>query len=154
MTNDVLRLMVPSLLLPVAAALLAGCLGTLAASPRDGGGKSARVRLGREFKLRVGGKAVVKGEGLRVRFDSVENDSRCPQDVACVWAGNAEVLIEAEAGGSRELLKLNTHGGENYPKQVRHRQYVCELVALNPKPASGRETKAADYEVTLIIRKV
>lgn len=153
MTTDIRRLMMPALLLSVAAALLVGCVGTVAERPQ-GGGEPVRVRLGQEVKLRAGGGAVVEGEGLRVRFDSVANDSRCPEGVTCVWAGNAEVLIEAEADGVTAVMKLNTHGGDNFPKQGRHRQYVVELVGLSPRPVEGSGTKAADYEVTLVIRKV
>lgn len=152
MTTDVLRLTTPALLLSVAAGLLVGCLGTVTKHPQ-GGGEPVRVRTGEEFKLRAGGRAALEGEGFGVRFDSVANDSRCPTGVTCVWAGNAEVLIEAESGGAPAVMKLNTHGGENYPKEARHRQYVVTLVALTPHPAKDTRTKAADYEATLVIRK-
>lgn len=150
--TDVTRLMVPSLLFSVAAGLLVGCLGAVTKHPQ-GGGEPASVRTGQEFKLRAGGRAVLEGEGLKVRFDSVAGDSRCPTGVTCVWAGNAEVLVEADSGGGPAVLRLNTHGGENYPKEARHRQYVVVLVGLTPHPAKDARTKAADYEATLVIRK-
>ena len=112
-----------------------------------------RARLGQEFKLRVGQRAAVEGEGFSVRVASVASDSRCPADVTCVWAGNAEVLIEAEAGGSREGLRLNTHGGDEFPKEARHKQYSVGLVALTPHPRTDSKAKAADYVATLVIRK-
>jgi hypothetical protein len=112
-----------------------------------------RVLLAREFKLQVGQRAAVEGEDFRIRFASVANDSRCPADVNCVWAGNAEVQIEAEAGGSRKALKLNTHGGDRFPKESRHKQYTVGLVALSPHPRTDRKTKATDYVATLVIRK-
>lgn len=149
-TTDVMRLTTPSVLLLVAAALLTGCLIT-ATENSEAGSEPARVRLGQEFKLRVGQRAAV--EGLRVRFTAVANDSRCPADVTCVWAGNAEVQIEAEAGGSRERLKLNTHGGDKFPKKSRHRQYSIGLVSLSPHPRTDSKTGAADYVATLVIRK-
>ena len=152
MTTDIPRSMTFSLLLSAGAALLLGCFGSVAGRPPEGG-KPVRVRLGQEFTLRVGQQAAVEGEGLRVRFASVVNDSRCPTGVTCVWAGNAEVLIEAEAGGSTAGLKLNTHGGANFPKEVRHRQYSVGLVALNPRPRGSGRLKAADYVATLVIRK-
>ena len=152
MTTEVTRLTMPSLLLFVAAALLPGCLGTATEHSQEGG-EPVRVRLRQEFTLRVGQRAAVEGDGLRVRFASVANDSRCPADVTCVWAGNAEVLIEAEAGGGRANLKLNTHGGDGFPKESRHQQYSVGLVALSPHPRTDSETKATDYVATLVIRK-
>ena len=150
--TEITRLTTSTLLLFVAAALLPGCLGT-ATEHSGGGGEPVRARLGQEFKLRVGQRAAVEGEGFSVRFASVTNDSRCPADVTCVWAGNAEVLIEAETGGSWAGLKLNTHGGDRFPKEGRHRQYSIGLVALKPRPHKDGAVKAADYVATLVIRK-
>lgn len=132
--------------------MLLSCLGPINEQPQEGG-EQVSVRLGQEFKLRVGQRAEVEGERLRVRVASVANDSRCPEGVTCVWAGNAEVLVEAEAGGSRAVLGLNTHGGADYPKEGRHRQYGVGLVALDPRPGRGGEIKEADYVATLVIRK-
>ena len=140
------------LLLSALVALLFSCPSP--ATERTGeGDEPLRVRLGQEFDLRVGRQAAVEGEGFRVKFASVVSDSRCPEGVACVWAGNAEVLIEAEAGGSRAGLKLNTHGGDGFPKEGRHQQYSVGLVALKPRPHKDVAVKAADYVATLVIRK-
>lgn len=38
---------------------------------------------------------------LRLRFDEVVTDSRCPTDVECVWAGSVEVAITVTAGAHR-----------------------------------------------------
>ena len=152
MTNWVPRSTMHLLLLSVATVLLLGCLGSLTGRPLEAG-EPARVRLGQEFNLRVGQQATVDGARFKVRFASVANDSRCPANVTCVWAGNAEVLIEAEASGRRANLKLNTHGGANFPKEVRHRQYSVELVALGSNSGKNSETKATDYVATLVIRK-
>ena len=151
MTTDALRPCVLFLLLSVTAPLH-GCRAPAAERPREGS-EPARVRLGQEFNLRAGQRAAVEGEGFGVRFVSVENDSRCPVDATCVWQGNAEVLIEAEAGGSPAVLKLNTHGGDKFPKEGRHRQYSVGLVALAPQPRREQGIKAADYVATLLIRK-
>jgi hypothetical protein len=151
MTTVVLRSMMLFLLLSMAAALPVSCPGRLAGQHKAG--EPLRVRLGQEFNLRVGQQAAVEGERFKVRFASVVNDSRCPADVTCVWAGNAEVLIEAEASGSRARLKLNTHGGANFPTEGRHKQYSVELVALSQHPRKNSGKKATDYVATLVIRK-
>ena len=152
MTTWVPRSTMLFLLLSVAAVLLLGSLGSLTGSQHDAG-EPVRVRLGQEFDLRVGQQAAIEGKRFKVRFAKVVNDSRCPADVTCVWAGNAEVLIEAEAKGRSASLKLNTHGGANFPKEGRYQQYIVELVALGPNPGKNRGKKATDYEATLVIRK-
>lgn len=140
------------LLLSVATVLLLIYPSSLMGRP-PAAGKPVRVRLGQEFNLRVGQQAVVEGGRFKVRFVSVVNDSRCPADVTCVWAGNAEVLIEAEAGRRRARLKLNTHGGANFPQEGRHQQYTVELVALDSQARKNSGKKATDYVTTLVICK-
>ena len=142
------KMALPSL----AAILLLGCLGSLTARPGTAS-EPIRVRLGQEFDLRAGQQGAVEGKRLKVRFAKVLNDSRCPPDVTCVWAGNAEVLIEVEDSGKRVSLKLNTHGGDKFPKEGRHHQYIVELVALGAKPRRNSEKKASDYVATLVIRQ-
>jgi hypothetical protein len=115
-------------------------------------GKALRVRLGKEFDLRVGQQAAVEGRRFTVRFQSVGNDSRCPVDVTCVWAGNAEVLIEAEANRSRANLTLNTQGGTRFPNVGRHGQFSVELVKLIPAPRESSGNKVPHYVATLVIR--
>ena len=152
MTTRVPRSAMLFRLLSVATVLLFGCLGSLTARP-EAGGNPVRVRLGEEFNLRVGQQAAVEGKRFKVRFAQVLNDSRCPPDVTCIWAGNAEVFIETEDRGSRTRLKLNTHGGDKFPKEGRHHQYIVELVALGPKPRNSGRKKPTDYVVTLVIRE-
>ena len=153
MTTPVPRSTMFLLLLSVATVLLLlGSPSSLIGRP-DAAGMPVRVRLGQEFSLRVGQQAALAGGRFRVRFASVLNDSRCPADVTCVWAGNAEVLIEAEAGRSRARLNLNTNGGTNFPKERKHQQYTVELVALAPQPRQNSGKKAMDYVATLVIRR-
>lgn len=137
-------------LLCVGTAALLGCAR---ATPEgsQGDGEAVRVTLGQEFELRVGQRAAVEGEGFTVRFDSVANDSRCPTDVDCVWAGNAEVMIEVAGDGDPARLMLNTHGGEQYPTEARHGPYTVALVALSPLPSGDSPVAAEEYMATLVV---
>ena len=44
------------------------------------------------------------GAGLRVRPLEVLEDSRCPQNARCVWAGQLRVRINVEGVGEREVI--------------------------------------------------
>jgi hypothetical protein len=57
------------------------------------------IVLEQEFKLKVGESAKALREGLKVEFDSVAEDSRCPRGVTCIWAGNAKILLKVEKDG-------------------------------------------------------
>lgn len=44
------------------------------------------------------------GEGLIVRPLEVVEDSRCPQNARCVWAGRLRVRVAVEGVGEREVI--------------------------------------------------
>jgi hypothetical protein len=116
------------------------------------------ARVGREFKIKVGRVVTLDGGNLRVRFDRVASDSRCPVDVTCVWAGNAEVQLEVSAKGWRRwqgqrTLKLNTNASTERPGEEQYRRYTIKLVGLSPQPRSRRKIPAGQYTATLLVSK-
>ncbi len=135
----------------VAAILMLGGSGSFVqAIPRPKSSLPA-ARLGREFKLRARQQVTLKGETLRIRFAEVTEDSRCPTDVQCVWAGNAAVRLEVSRGGRRSRsLTLNTSG--NSPT-VKYGNYEIKLVELKPHPKSTRKVAQPDYVVTLLVNQ-
>ena len=129
------------------------CRSAVVAGKRTDG--ATRVVLpNREFKLRVGQRIVLKGGSLRIKFASVESDSRCPKNVTCVWAGNAEVLLEVGTRGGRvKSLKLGTSGGPQLSDEAKYGGYKVKLVGLSPYPVDGQKIAAGDYTVTLLVSK-
>ena len=113
------------------------------------------ARVGREFKVRAGRTVALDGGGLRVRFARVASDSRCPVDVTCVWAGNAEVLFEvgAKGGGRMKTLRLNTNASPERPGEGKYQRYTLKLVELSPRPRSNRKIPAGQYTATLLVSK-
>jgi hypothetical protein len=112
-------------------------------------GRTQVARLGREFRLRARQQVTLKREGLRIRFVEVKEDSRCPADVKCVWAGNAAVRLDVSIRGrGSKSLTLNTTG--NSPP-LDYRGYKISLVELSPYPRSNRKIAAGDYVVTLLV---
>lgn len=129
------------------------CRSAVVAGKRTDGATRA-ARLGREFKLRAGQRITLKEGNLRIKFASVENESRCPTNVTCVWAGNATVLLEiGTRNGRGKSLKLNTSGSEKLSDEGKYRDYKVKLVGLSPYPQDGRNIAARDYTVTLLVSK-
>lgn len=58
--------------------------------------------------LRLNQERTVPGSRVKVRFDRVIEDSRCPINARCVWAGNAKVRLTATRGSDRRVIELNT----------------------------------------------
>lgn len=111
------------------------------------------ARVGREFNLKVGRVVTLDGGRLRIRLARVASDSRCPVDVSCVWAGNAELLFEVGARGwrGRTTLKLNTNASPERPGEGRYGRYTLKLVGLTPSPRSNGRIAAGRYTATLLV---
>jgi hypothetical protein len=124
----------------------------------DGNGRpkapTQLARLGREFQIRARHQVTLKREGLRVEFAAVTEDSRCPADVQCIWAGNATVRLEVSVNGrGSKSLTLNTHRGPSLVDETQYRGYKLKLVQLKPYPRSNRDIAAGDYVATLLVTK-
>ena len=137
------------------AACVALLVGQVEAAPARRISSAQKERVGREFKVKVGRTVAFKGESLRLTFTRVALDSRCPKGVECVWAGNAEVMIEARTEGAsgRRTLKLNTNASPEREGEARYRRYTVKLVALSPYPTAERKIKPGEYTATLLVSK-
>ena len=113
------------------------------------------ARVGREFKVRAGQVVTLDGGRLRVRFVRVTEDSRCPADVDCVWAGNAEIMVEVGGKGWRgkRSLTLNTNASPERPGEGGYGRYTVRLVNLSPQPRSRRKIAPGRYTATLLVTK-
>ena len=130
--------------------LLFGC-GTVVDASMDGEDVT-QARMGHEFKIKVGQLIKIEGEDLQIRFKAVAQDSRCPADVNCVWAGNAEVALDLLEGKCTTTLTLNTHDS-NAPEKGKAGRYGLKLVKLDPYPRSDRKIAPDDYVATLMVSK-
>jgi len=83
--------------------------------------------------------------GLRVRPVAVVEDSRCPVDVQCVWAGRVRISARIDLGRGSETRELT----QGIPAPVA--DGTLELVEVQPaKPApSARPLASADYRFAL-----
>jgi hypothetical protein len=115
---------------------------------------STTARLGRPFTLRAGRQIAVQGQKLRIRFAEVTQDSRCPVDVTCVWAGNASVRLEVTTNGrSEESLTLNTANSPSLANEAAYEGFKVKLVGLSPAPHSKHRIAPGNYVATLVVTR-
>ena len=82
--------------MPLASSVLRGLVFAIGAASCTSVLPTATVApLAESFKLRVGQTAAITGTNVRVKFDRVVADSRCPIDVQCVWAGSASIVFDS-----------------------------------------------------------
>ncbi len=105
-----------------------------------------------QIKVKIGEEQRLKTAGLKIRFASVVEDSRCPKNVNCVWAGNGRVLIEIERRGKKSSsVELNTN---LEPKAVTSYGYEIKLLQLDPYPVANETIPRNKYVALLTIRKL
>lgn len=104
------------------------------------------------------GVKVLKGEtvvlkGVSIKFLEVTEDSRCPKDVTCVWAGRAIVKVEVSANGKKEIKTLIfgevRPGEEPNTNLYNSKEFAINGLTLNPYPTS--DTAGKDSKYTLLV---
>ncbi len=110
------------------------------------------AQTGQAVSVCAGKQATAKQSGLKVKFIEVLEDSRCPTDVNCIWAGNAKIKIEVtNKGGGKKILELNTNSGS---KGDQFDGWAIDLVALTPYPSTTTTIDAKDYVAKIVITRL
>jgi hypothetical protein len=124
-------------------------LTTALTQPATGVNKEAA--LDQEFEIKIGQQVSIRREGLKISFTAVAEDSRCPEGVQCIWAGNGKIVLRLSKARKRAgVIRLNT---TTEPKQVDYRGYDVKLVSLNPYPKQNAPIKRKDYVATLMVSR-
>jgi hypothetical protein len=131
-------------LVALAVFTLSGCAKT---NPDE-----IKVTQNTSFRLPVGKTAVLKGENISIKFDSVSADSRCPSGVTCIWAGEAKCkLLVSENKQTKELVLTQSGSAEN-PLSDLAGGYKLSF-QLSPYPKSGSQINPQDYILDMKIYK-
>jgi len=105
-----------------------------------------------QVQLRIGQQKTVANGRVKIKFISVTEDSRCPADVNCVWAGNARVKVRVIVrGGETKTFELNTNTRD---KAGQADAYRVQLESLTPAKKSNRNIRQRDYRATISITRL
>jgi hypothetical protein len=131
--------MIPVLL----ALMLGGCTTTpkINASP------------GQEFTLAIGQSAGISGENLTIEFVSVTADSRCPQGVTCVWAGEVSCIVKITLAGKAPFnLVIKQPGASDTPASQVFDGHTMAF-KVTPYPTAGKKIADKEYRLTMTVNK-
>jgi len=106
---------------------------------------------GSEFALALGKTATITGTAARMTFRQVSDDSRCPVDVQCVWAGDAKIELTISRAGSADdakVLSLTPPNNETTSGDLRIR-----FVGLAPAPRSTEDRTQRKYVAHLVVNR-
>ena len=107
------------------------------------------ANAGAEFSLAVGKSATVSGTDYRVKFNRVTEDSRCPVDVQCVWAGDAKIELTVSrttVPGDIRVISLTPPNSETTVGNLRLR-----FVGLAPTPRQSEPPASRAYVARLMV---
>ena len=138
----------------VALVALVGCSqgNSTTAEPTPPETSTSRAAPGALTTLAPGQSVVVGsgGDSLRVTFQRVEADSRCPLDVQCVSAGDAAIAFRLAHAGREAGTELHTM---LEPKQVEYDGFVLRLASVTPARRSTQPVQPGDYRVQVVVTK-
>jgi hypothetical protein len=134
-------------------ALAAWSCGSKARVGAPSAERANAVTPGQEFELGPGQSALVGPEPMKVTFETMTADSRCPPEVQCVWEGDAVPRISA-ATGTQAPKTYELHTNTGFATQVDHGAYRIRLTAVAPGTRAGVTIDPSAYVITLLVTKL
>ena len=112
--------------------------------------------LDEPFSLKLGQARILHSENLIVGFNELIDDSRCPEDVVCVWEGEAQIGLWLQTSGQDTTFLHLTVPGFITSESQNHVSkdtlgYQLVLQKLDPYPNTKEQRGPADYEALLVI---
>lgn len=108
----------------------------------------ASAKTSESIKVRVGQTRTADGGKVKIKFVSVAEDSRCPVNARCIWAGNAKIKVAVSTGKlAPKVLELESRP-DSQPGVVYG--YKFQLVDLTPRPG---ETNASPKTATVSVTR-
>ncbi|MBK8049117.1 MAG: hypothetical protein IPK16_19575 [Anaerolineales bacterium] len=110
---------------------------------------------GEPFNLTPGYAATIGMDVLRVRFDSILEDSRCPANVLCVQAG--KVMLGITISNSEQRATNYVLGGSTDEQgnllgepEIDHGGYTLRLSQVTPYPETTEPISTTAYQATFV----
>jgi len=93
-------------------------------------------------------------EGIKIKIIKIE-DSRCPQNTTCIWAGMAKVFFTISDKG---VSKDSSIDFESKPIKTTvdlgAAKYEVEISDVLPYPKGSTEINQKDYKVSVTVKKL
>lgn len=111
-----------------------------------------QAQTAQQASVRVGKEKKIARTNLKIKFVKLIEDSRCPTDVNCIWAGNAKIQIKLT--GKRSASKTFEINTGMAPQTVTFEGYEIKLMDLTPKPASNIRINPNGYTASFEVKKM
>jgi len=125
----------------------------LATSGCGGGPSDIKARINEEFSLSMGQRALIVGENLGIRFEEVTEDSRCPREVTCIWAGRVTCMVEITQASASYRMALTEPGLSDEYSRESYEGYELAF-HVTPYPEAGKKILPDEYRLLLTVSKL
>jgi hypothetical protein len=113
-------------------------------------GGGATLPLDEPTALVLGVPAAIEGGAATIELTAVSDDSRCPTDVTCVWAGEATLSFAATSlGGTQANFDVTYSPGTEAVHTFGG--YTLTVIELGPEPVSTSTIEQSEYVATVIV---
>ena len=113
--------------------------------------------VGKSFGLGFNQSISIEQANLGVRFVNVTEDSRCPSDVTCIWAGRATAQLDLSMlSNGRDLGRFNvseTGSTADKNSSITVNGFTVKLQSIQPYPDSKTRLQLSDYVATLLVTR-
>ena len=104
------------------------------------------------FALPVGQPAALRGSATRLTFNQVREDSRCPANAMCVWAGDAKIEVRISRNGGP--LETNVMSISRPNNELRTGNLHIRFVGLAPYPGTDPENVPPAYVAQFVVNEI
>jgi hypothetical protein len=140
------RALISSRALISAGAIIAALSSCAAMEP------TVAAEPGVAFSLPIGKAAAINGSGTRLTFRLVREDSRCPTDVTCIWAGDAKIDVTISRNGSSDDTRVLSLTPPN--NEVSSGDLQIRFVGLTPIPRQADGNAPRAYVAQLVVNRI
>ena len=105
------------------------------------------------FTLAPGQTTRMESEGMDIRFVYVTGDSRCPQGVECIWAGQVTCAVEITKNNILNQVTLTDSAGSGASTGQDFQNYHI-FFSVTPSPVAGKLIDGNDYRLTLTVSQL
>ncbi|MGD2027158.1 MAG: hypothetical protein PVI99_05015 [Anaerolineales bacterium] len=111
----------------------------------------ASYHYGERFTLTLGETVMVEEERFQITLDALLEDSRCPANAECFWAGQAKVQLNVN--GEQVILTLGDLMEGDTASLDLEGGIVLELLDIQPHPGSKGDVEEAAQTAELVVSK-
>lgn len=100
-----------------------------------------------DLSLGIGSKGSLSG--LNITLNKITDDSRCPKDVNCVWAGKVDVEVKLSILNKTEVKTVSSNGSG-----LVFENYRISIASVSPSKESQKNILPNEYRITFHIESL